>query len=173
LIIQEALMILRNSFAAAAIAATLAGSSAVHAADQSRAGEIQADRYQADEFLGLDLSRAVLSPKPLGPPATFMPGPLDMTVDRESHRAHADAEPTPAPNAAVPNTAPPSAALHGAHAHHPHAAPARHLRQAAPPRLMARTKFAHHHNDPLEAQASDSRIQVWPCKSGGICNWKR
>jgi len=24
-----------------------------------------------------------------------------------------------------------------------------------------------------DAQALDTRIQVWPCRSGGICNWKR
>jgi len=25
----------------------------------------------------------------------------------------------------------------------------------------------------LDAEAFDMRIQVWPCKSGSICNWQR
>ena len=32
-----------------------------------------AAEYRADEFLGLDLSKAVLSPKPLGPATEFAP----------------------------------------------------------------------------------------------------
>jgi hypothetical protein len=47
-----------------------------------------------------------------------------------------------------------------------------HLR-AETPRAAARTKLARRHGNPLDAQAFDPRIQVWPCKSGGICNWKR
>ena len=42
---------------------------------------------------------------------------------------------------------------------------------AEPPRHTARTKLAH--RNPVDAQAFDARIQVWPCRSGGICNWKR
>src|SRR6266850_2389227 len=41
------------------------------------------------------------------------------------------------------------------------------------PRGAVRTKLARRHGNPLDAQAFDPRIQVWPCKSGGICNWKR
>ena len=26
--------------------------------------------------------------------------------------------------------------------------------------------------NPLDAQARDTRIQTWPCKSGGICGWQ-
>jgi hypothetical protein len=37
----------------------------------------------------------------------------------------------------------------------------------------ARTKLARRHRDPLNAQAMDTRVQAWPCKSGGICNWKQ
>jgi hypothetical protein len=37
----------------------------------------------------------------------------------------------------------------------------------------ARARLAHRHGNPLDAQASDTRIQVWPCRSGGICNWSR
>jgi hypothetical protein len=30
-----------------------------------------------------------------------------------------------------------------------------------------------HGRSPLEAQARETTVQTWPCKSGGICNWKR
>jgi hypothetical protein len=82
-----------------------------------------ADQYRPDEFLGLDLSKAVLSPKPLGPPAQFAPVGVEAKADHERRR------------------------------------------------VIAHTKLTHRRN-PLDAQALDSRIQVWPCKSGGICNWK-
>jgi len=42
------------------------------------------------------------------------------------------------------------------------------IRAAPPARKLARL-----HGNPLDAQAFDTRIQVWPCRSGGICNWKR
>lgn len=137
-------MILKRVFGAAAIGAMALVWS----------GPSIADEYRANDFLGLDLSSAVLSPKPLGPAASFTPGPLDVTVDRENNRVHVDAEPAATPKVVV----------RSARAAHP---------RATPPRLLARTKFAHHHGDPLDAQALDARIQVWPCKSGGICNWKR
>ena len=54
------------------------------------------------------------------------------------------------------------------------------------PRAPARTKLAHRRSNPLDANAMDTRskrsgqksvqkaaVQTWPCKSGGICNWKR
>lgn len=28
-------------------------------------------------------------------------------------------------------------------------------------------------SNPLDANASDTRVQIWPCRSGGICNWKK
>jgi hypothetical protein len=88
-----------------------------------------ADEYRPDEFLGLDLARAALSPKRLGPAA-----------------ARAD------------RVAPPKTRV----AH----------QRAEKPRGAARTKLARRHGNPLDAQASDTRIQAWPCRSGGICNWK-
>ncbi len=39
--------------------------------------------------------------------------------------------------------------------------------------IAARTKQVRRHTNPLDAQAFDARIQVWPCRSGGICNWRR
>jgi hypothetical protein len=47
-----------------------------------------------------------------------------------------------------------------------------HARAEKPP-APARTKVARRHTNPLDAQAFDTRIQVWPCRSGGICNWQR
>jgi hypothetical protein len=148
-------MILRNALVATAVGAVALvwGGLAV------------ADEYQADDFLSLDLSKAVLSPRPLGPPARFAPGPPDVTIERDSRRAYGKPEPAAEPKVVV----------RSARATHPRADKARHVAQ---PRLLARTKFGQHHGSPLDAQAfdarvSDARIQVWPCKSGGICNWKR
>jgi hypothetical protein len=118
-----------------------------------------ADEYRPDEFLGLDLSTAVLSPNPLGPATGFTPGPLDVTVDRGSNRVRASAEPT-----AEPKSASNKIVVHNTRVAQP---------RAEPPRHSARTKLARHHRSPLDAQAFDARIQVWPCRSGGICNWKR
>ena len=108
-------------------------------------GAASADQYKPDEFLGLDLSKAVLSPKPLGPPTEFAPVAIE---------ARADARPVRTERIAPAK---------------PHVAQAR----AEKPRGAARTKIARRHGNPLDAQASDTRIQTWPCKSGGICNWKR
>ncbi len=134
-------MVLRNVFTAVIGVTMLAGS-----------GASAADEYRPDEFLGLDLSGALLSPKPLGPAAGFAPGPLDVTVDRGSNGARASAKPA----------AEPKFVAHNGRVAQP---------RAEPPRHMARTKLAH--RNPVDAQAFDARIQVWPCRSGGICNWKR
>jgi len=48
-----------------------------------------ADEYRADEFLGLDLSQAVLSPKRLGPETQFAPVRIEAKTD------HAQVEPKP------------------------------------------------------------------------------
>jgi hypothetical protein len=106
-----------------------------------------AERYTPDEFLTLDLSKAALSPKRLGPPARFEPVRVEAKADPQSKTVHVDAAPKTAPKIRI------------AHAERPHAA--------------ARTKLARRHTNPLDAQASDTRIQVWPCRSGGICNWQR
>jgi hypothetical protein len=119
-----------------------------------------AEGYRAGEFLGLDLSSAVLSPKPLGPAASFVPGPLDVTINRGGEGVQARAEPKadPAIRAPVARVVP--------------AARVATIR-AEKPRAAVRTRLARRHGNPLDAQALDTRIQVWPCKSGGICDWKR
>jgi hypothetical protein len=125
-----------------------------------------AQQYRPDEFLSLDLPSAVLSPKPLGPAVTFTPGPLDVAIDRGTNAAQANAAPAaeakaePAPNNKT--------ALKAATSGH-RIARARVERPAHAPR----TAVALHRRNPVDAEASDARVQVWPCKSGGICNWKR
>lgn len=146
-------------------------------------GLASAQPYRPDQFLKLDLSQAVLSPKPLGPAASFTPGPLDVTVDRSSKPAQADAELVVDPKAV------PAATVHAENVTTPRAAnkPANHavVRTAAttprvaharaerPARHAPHRLVALHGRNPVEAQARDTRIQVWPCRSGGICNWKR
>ena len=42
-----------------------------------------ADEYRAGEFLGMDLSKALLSPKRLGPETEFAPVPIEARTDRK------------------------------------------------------------------------------------------
>jgi hypothetical protein len=128
----------RRVLAAAACAALLALGTAA-----------SADQYRAGEYLNLDLSKAVLSPKRLGPPAEFAPVAVEARTD--SKPVVADS-----PKADVPRVVRTT-----------RAAPA----QAAKKQPPARSKLARHGN-PLEANAMDTRVQKWPCRSGGICNWK-
>jgi hypothetical protein len=108
-------------------------------------GPALADAYKADEFLSLDLKAAVLSPKRIGPPAQFEQVPVAAKADPEVQVTHPRAQKRQGiVHAAIPRPAP-----------------------------TARTKLVRRHSNPLDAQASDTRIQVWPCKSGGICNWQR
>jgi len=141
-------MVLRNIFSAIICATMLAWS-----------GLSIADEYRPDEFLSLDLSKAVLSPKPLGPASGFAPGPLDVTADRGNEGAQARTE----------SNGEPKVVIHNSRVHNSRVG---HLR-AEPPRHAARAKLVDHHRNPVDAQAFDARVQVWPCKSGGICNWKR
>jgi hypothetical protein len=55
--------------------------------------------YRPDEFLNLDLSKAVLSPKPLGPANTF--GPVAAAAQTDSDVAGPRAHARPAPRAAA------------------------------------------------------------------------
>jgi hypothetical protein len=142
-------MVLKSAFAAVVCAGFLV-----------LGGVAMADEYRPGEFLGLNLSKAVLSPKRLGPETEFAPVP----IEAKSDRAQADTDPSvwprlPARNAHVAKTqiAKPEIAK----------------TVAEPPRGVARTKLAHRHGNPLDAQARDTRIQTWPCKSGGICGWQR
>lgn len=109
-----------------------------------------ADEYRAGEFLGLDLSKAVLSPKRIGPPAEFARLPVEARTDAKQ----VVAEPKAERQRVVRNPR------------------VTQQTRAEKPRTPARAKLARRPN-PLDAQAMDRSIQTWPCKSGGICNWKR
>jgi hypothetical protein len=139
-------VVLKSVFLAAAVALVLAGSSVA-----------RADDYKPGEYLGLDLSKAVLSPKRLGPETQFAPVALEA---RGGNDAQARAEPVDVPK---------KVAAERVHVSEPRIAHAR----SAQPRGAARTRLAHRHGNPLDAQAMDTRIQTWPCRSGGICSWKR
>lgn len=111
-------------------------------------GAARAEAYRPGAFLGLDLNQAALSPQPLGPPAQFEPV-----------RGPAIADPATRDRVTV---RPPIKPVHP-RAVHPRIMQAQAVRK---PVIRPRT-------NPLDAQASDTRIQVWPCRSGGICNWHR
>lgn len=133
---------------------------AVFCAAMLAAGSARADQYRPDEFLNLDLSKAALSPKPLGPPAQFEPMRVEAKTDPQSKAVHVDAAPVQvAPKHAT--AAPKATKTKMLHA------------RAEKPHAPAPTKLVRKHTNPLDAQASDTRIQVWPCRSGGICNWQR
>ena len=143
-------MVLKGVFAAVLCAASVAF-----------AGASRADQYRPEEFFSLDLKKAVLSPKPLGPPAQF---------ERVQVQAKTDFPSKPVQTTAVHVNAMPKAAakIRSAHVRTEKA----HVR-AEKPRASTRTRLARRHGNPLDAQAFDTRIQVWPCRSGGICNWQR
>jgi hypothetical protein len=109
-----------------------------------------ADEYRAGELLNLDLSKAVLSPKRLGPPTEFAP----VAVEAHTDAKRVVAEPKADHQRMVRTTRVTQA-------------------RAEKLRTPARAKLARRHSNPLDAQAMDMRIQTWPCRSGGICNWKR
>lgn len=151
-------MVLKDVFAAVFCAAILA------------AGSSRADEYRPDEVLTLDLKKAVLSPKPLGPPAQFEPMRVEAKTDAQSKGVQVDAAPALADAVPTAVNAAPKATpkIRVGHVR----AEKRHSIVRAKP-ATAPMKLARRHTNPLDAQASDTRIQVWPCRSGGICNWQR
>ena len=140
-------MVLKNAIAAALCTGLLMSG-----------GAALADEYRAGEFLGLDLSQAVLSPKRLGPETQFAPVRIEARTDRR---------PVKTERVVVPKAAAPKPQRRSALAAHVA------QERAEKPRGAARTKLARRHTNPLDAQARDTRIQTWPCKSGGICGWQR
>jgi hypothetical protein len=115
-----------------------------------------ADEYRPGDYFMLDLPKAVLSPKRLGPPAEFARVPVEAKSDH-GDAAHVVAEPKP---------------VHTTRVRAAHAVPAPERSVHTDRRVPARAKLAHGHGNPLDAQARDIRIQTWPCSSGGICNWR-
>jgi hypothetical protein len=101
----------------------------------------RADEYRAGELLSLDLPRALLSPKRLGPETQFAPVRIE---------ARTDSRPVTTERAVVRKAA----------------------EYRMKPRAAVRTKVTRRPSNPLDAQARDTRIQKWPCTSGGICDWQ-
>jgi len=127
--------------------------------------------YRADEFFTLDLSKAVLSPKPLGPMSHFEPVPVEAKADQKADQKAdrgPDQKQTDRDIAATRPEIRPDVPRRMATPRVHVARPLERVRGAA------RTKLAHRHGNPLDAQAMDTRIQTWPCRpgSGGICNWR-
>ena len=86
-------MVPRHFFTAAICATLLAWS-----------GPSIADQYRPGEFLSLDLSKAVLSPKPLGPATQFAPFPVEAGADPDGAAPQTRAETKPAPEVHVART---------------------------------------------------------------------
>ena len=129
-------------------------------------GSASAAEYRGDDVLTLDLSKAVFSKTPVGPPARFAPLPVEAKGGSEPAWARNDLKVEPKQVRTV----------RAAPAHRTHVASDRPTHVAAArPHGTARARLAHrHYRDPLNAQAMDTRIQTWPCRSGGgICDWKR
>jgi hypothetical protein len=126
-------------------------------------GSALAADYRPGEFLNLDLSKAVFSKTPLGPPAEFAPVAVEAKGDRGSEPAWARNDLKVEPKRVPVRT------VRAAQPHRPtHVASVKR-------HGTARVRLAHRrYGDPMNAQAMDTRIQTWPCRSGGgICDWKR
>ena len=144
-------MVLKSAFVAAVCVGTLA-----------LAGAVAADEYRPDEFLKLDLSKAVLSPKRLGPEAQFEPLPIE-AKDGAQVDADASVWPKPPRKTHIAKTHIEKTRIENTHVEKTRAAA----------HVNARTKLTRRHGNPLDAQATDTRIQTWPCRTGAICNWQR
>jgi hypothetical protein len=130
-------------------------------------GSIAAD-YRPDDFLTMDLSKVALSPKPLGPPAEFVPVPVEAKSEPSGVLPYADTRKVAVTNVkAAPERTELSPAMRRE----------TRVSQASPERRRGagRARLAHRRGNPLDAQAMDTRIRKWPCKSSdsGICAWKQ
>lgn len=110
---------------------------------------VRAQEYRAGELIGLDPSRALLSPKRLGPETQFAPVRIE---------ARSDSRPVKTERVVVRKTAEPR--------------PRVVQQRVEKPRGASRSKLTRRPSNPLDAQARDTRIQKWPCTSGGICDWQ-
>jgi len=117
-----------------------------------------ADEYRAGEFLGMDLSRVLLSPKRLGPETEFAPVPIEARTDRKQVKTERVIVPRVADRVVAPEIRERKTRVMQS--------------RVEKPRGAARAKLARRHGNPLDAQARDTRIQTWPCRSGAICGWQ-
>src|SRR5262249_33934746 len=125
-----------------------------------------ADEYRAGEVLNLDLSKAVLSPKRIGPPTEFAPVPVEARTDAKQAIAEPKSELKSEPKSEA--KADHQRVVRTTRVVERHVTTANvTATHAAKPRGAARAKLARRGN-PLDAQAKDTRVQTWPCRSGGI-----
>jgi len=145
-------MVLKSAFVAAVCTGVLA-----------LCGPAMADQYRQGEFLKLELPKAVFSSKRIGPETRFAPVRIEARDDGvKSEPSDADLE------ASVWPKLPPRKARVAKTSVKPDVEKTR-----AAAHSNARVKLAKRHGNPLDAQATDTRVQTWPCRSGGICNWRR
>jgi hypothetical protein len=118
--------------------------------------------YRPDQYFGLDLSKAALSPNPLGPPSQFARVPRRDNSDRTG-AARAGA-------ALIPNAK--KVALERVSA--PRTRKVARVGAAAP-RGPLPTKVARRRVNPRNALAWVPAIRTWPCnpRFGGICIWRQ
>lgn len=129
------------------------------------------EEYRPSEFLGLDLSQAVLSPKRLGPPTEFAPVALQAETEGKTE-ATGDHASEPYWAREELDVEPKKVAVQDLRVTHPIAHEVPKAAAHVKPNGTARTRLAHRHHNPLDAQARDVRIQKWPCSGGGICAWQ-
>ena len=150
-------MVLKSAFVAAVCTGVLA-----------ICGPAAADQYRPDEFLKLELPEAVFSSKRIGPETRFAPVRIEARDDDvKSEPSDADLEASVWPKLL------PRKARVAKTSVKPDVEKTRAEPQRAAAHGNARVKLARRHGNPLDAQATDTRIQTWPCRTGGICNWQR
>jgi hypothetical protein len=135
------------------------------------ASTAQAADYAPDEYLSLDLSKAVLSPKRLGPTQQFEAVPVEAKAEPSGVVAHSNPRKVEVERvASAPVRTDEKVAAHRRSRTAELRTEARNER-----RDDARARLAHHHRNPLNAEARDTRIQKWPCSpdQGGICAWRQ
>jgi hypothetical protein len=150
-------MVLKSAFVAAVCTGILAIS-----------GPAVADQYRPGEFLNLELPKAVFSSKRIGPETRFAP----VRIEARSDEANSDPSDAELETSIWPKL-PPRKARVAKTSVKPDAEKTRAEPQHTAAHGSARTRLAKRNGNPLDARATDTRIQTWPCRSGGICSWQR
>ena len=145
-------MVLKSAFVAVVCSGVLAIS-----------GPAAADQYRPGDFPKLELPKALFSSKRIGPEAHFAP----VRIEARSDEANSDPSDAELETSIWPKL-PPRKARVAKTSVKPVAESPR-----AATHVNARAKLVRRHGNPLDAEAKDTRIQTWPCRSGGICSWQR